>query len=354
VTDRHRLLALLAAIVLFVVVGNQASFAPAVARPVPSQDLPVVEPTDPTPHIAIVYDASGRGAPGSFNELAWEGVKRAADSFSAALTEVTAGPADTEADREARLEQLAQSGHAPIFVSPADAPAVAKVAPKHKQTWFGVLGDASVNAPNVIGILFHDEQSAYLVGAAAALKSKTGRVGFVGASRSPAVEAFEAGFAAGAKAVKPKSKVLVDYLSTSVSETAGDPSKAKQAALALHKSGADVVFAADPASGSGVMEAAREAKFWAIGVGIDQHEIADGSLRSAILTSALTRADIATFTITMEVATGVPKDGTNIFGLERDGVGYATSGGFLDAFKPKLDALAAKIATGEILVPTRP
>jgi basic membrane protein A len=82
--------------------------------------------------------------------------------------------------------------------------------------------------------------------------------------------------------------------------------------------------------------------------------MADPSLRGAILTSMLKQADIATYTITMEVAHGVAKDGNNVFGVGAGGVGYSTSGGFVDPIKTQLDAFAARIASGEILVPTTP
>ena len=37
-----------------------------------------------------------------------------------------------------------------------------------------------------------------------------------------------------------------------------------------------------------------------------------------------------------------------------DGVGYATSGGFVDDIKDKLEALKADIISGKIVVPTDP
>jgi basic membrane protein A len=68
----------------------------------------------------------------------------------------------------------------------------------------------------------------------------------------------------------------------------------------------------------------------------------------------LKRADVGTYTIAMEVANGVPKDGNNVFDLDRGGVGYSTSGGFVDPIKAKLDAFAARIVSGQIVVPTTP
>jgi basic membrane protein A len=326
----------------------------------PSTGQPSTSPSpaslsDPTPRIAIVYDAGGRGS-GGFNELAWKGVKRAADAFDAELKEVTAQPGDTDADREERLSELADARYYPIFaVGSTYAGPVAKVAVKHPGTWFVIVDDGTVDAPNVIGIQFNDEQGSFLVGAAAALTSKTGNVGFVGAARIPLLQKYEAGFTAGARAANPDVKVQVAYLSRPPDDAGfQDPARARKAALRMYDAGADVIFAAAGDSGNGVIQAARDQGLWAIGVNTDQYLTSDPSVRGAILTSMLKRADVGTFTIAMEVATGVPKDGNNVFGLDRGGVGYSTSGGFVDPISAQLDTFAARIASGEIRVPTMP
>ena len=305
--------------------------------------------------MAIVYDVGGRGSAG-FNELAWEGVKRAADAFGAELKEVTAEPDDTDADREERLTELADAHYYPIFaIGSTYAGAVAKVAPKYPRIWFGILDDGTVNAPNVIGIQFNEEQGSFLVGAAAALTSKTGNVGFIGAVQTPLLQKYEAGFTAGARAADPDVKVQVAYLSQPPDATgSSDPAKARKAALGMYDAGADVIFGAAGDSGNGVIQAAHDRGLWAIGADSDQYLTADPSVRGAILTSMLKRADVATYTIAMEVANGVRKDGNNVFGVGAGGVGYSTSGGFVDPIKAQLDAFAARIASGEILVPTKP
>ena len=310
--------------------------------------------SDLTPRIAIVYDLGGRGS--GFNDLAWEGAKRAADEFGAELKEITAGPDDTHVDREERLSKLADAGYYPILVIGSTyAAALTDVAPRYPRTWFGIVDDGTVDAPKVIGIQFNVEQGSFLVGAAAALTSKTGNVGFVSAVQTPVYEKFEAGFTAGARAADPDVKVQVAYLSRpSASAGFSDPAKAKKAALGMYDAGADVIFGADGDSGKEVIQAAHDRGLWAIGVDSDQYLMSNPSVRSAILTSMLKRADVATYTITMEVANGVPKDGNNVFGLDRGGVGFSTSGGFVDPIKAQLDAFAAKIASGEILVPTTP
>jgi basic membrane protein A len=337
--------------------GQPAASQPAASQPPTSQPSapPVPASTlDPVPRVAIVYDVGGRGSAG-FNELAWEGARRAADTLRADLKEVTAARGETDADRVQRLKELADARCDPIFViGSAYARAVAEVAPLYHTTWFGTLDDGSVNAPNVIGIQFNEEQGSFLVGAAAALTSRTGDVGFIGAARTQLLQKYEAGFTAGARAARPRVKVQVAYLSTAPSAAGtSDPAKAKKTALGMYDAGADVVFGAGDV-GSGVIQAAHDRVLRAIGADSDQYLLADPSVRGAILTSMLKRADLATYIIAMEVGSGVPKDGNNVFGLDRGGVGYSTSGGAVDSIKAQLDAFAARIAAGEILVPTTP
>lgn len=310
---------------------------------------------DPIPRIAIAYDVGGRGTSG-FNVLAWGGAKRAAAYWDAELEEISAGADDTDADREERLAELAKARYYPIFaVGSTWAGPMAAVAPKFPDTIFSILDDATVDGENVIGIQFNDEQGSFLVGAAAALTSKTGNVGFVGAVRTPAFEKFEAGFTAGVRAANPRVTVQVAYLARPPSDAGvSDPAAARKVALGMYDAGADVIFAATGDGGAGVIQAAHERGLWAIGAGSDQYLLADPTVRGAILTSMLKRADVATYAISMDVAMGVPKDGNNVFGLDRGAVGFATSGGFVDPIKAQLDAFAARIASGQILVPTRP
>jgi basic membrane protein A len=135
---------------------------------------------------------------------------------------------------------------------------------------------------------------------------------------------------------------------------AGDPARARTVALDMYRVGADVIFAAAGDASDGVFQAAHDRGLWAIGMDSDQYLQVDQSMRGAILTSMLKRADKVAYTVTMEFANGVPKDGNNVFGLDRDGVGYSTSGGFVDAIRQQLDAFAARIANGEIMVPAKP
>ena len=360
---RRQLLAFVGFVGLLTVVGTVLTGRPSSSGQ-PSSKTPSQGPATPdpsvaslsnlTPLIAVVYDVAERGSPGLV-QLASDGAKRAAERFGAEYLAVPGQPDDTDADREARLLHLASTRSSLIFVvGSAYVGPVAKVAAMHPATWFGVI-DATVDAPNVTGILFHDEQGSFLVGVAAALTSKRGSVGFIGAARVPAQQRFEAGFAAGARAVNPDVKIRVAYLATPPGDPGpSGPAEAKEIALAIYNRGADVIFAVAGDAAEGAIQAANERGLWAIGAETDSYLSSDPTLRNSVLTSMLKRADVATYTIAAEVANDIAKDGTYVFGIGEGGVGYSTSGGFVDAIKPQIDDFAARIAAGEILVPTTP
>ena len=100
-------------------------------------------------------------------------------------------------------------------------------------------------SPNVRGILFKEEEGSFLVGVVAALKSKTGNVGFIGGVKIPLIQKFEAGFIAGAKAVNPDIQVQSTYISNPPDFSGfNDPAKGKEAALGMFDNGADVIYSA--------------------------------------------------------------------------------------------------------------
>ncbi len=120
---------------------------------------------------------------------------------------------------------------------------------------WGIVDDSSVTAPNVQSIVFKEEEGSYLVGVAAALKSKTGNVGFIGGVNTPLIAKFEAGFIAGAQAVNAKIKVQSTYISNFPDFSGfNDPAKGYEAAKGMYENGADVVYAAAGGTGTGIAQ----------------------------------------------------------------------------------------------------
>ena len=171
----------------------------------------------------------------------------------------------------------------------------------------------------------------------------------------PLLEKFQAGFAAGAKQVKPDIKIQVKYLTQPPDFTGfNDPAKGKQAASSMLDQEADVIYAAAGGSGTGVFEAAKAAGALAIGVDSDQYQSAAPGVKDVIITSMIKRVDVAVFSFIKSVSDGSFKAGEVVFDLSKDGVGYATSGGKIDDITTQLDDLKKQIIDGTIKVPDKP
>ncbi|MEO6880449.1 MAG: BMP family ABC transporter substrate-binding protein [Mycobacteriaceae bacterium] len=309
--------------------------------------------------VGLAYDIGGRGDK-SFNDSAALGLDKARKDLGISkqdAQESEAQPNETDADKEERLRTLADAGaKAVIAVGFAYAGPLAKVAPDYPEVHFAIVDDDSKKADNVTNIIFAANQSSFLVGAAAALKTKSGTVGFIGGVQTPLIQEFQAGYAAGVEAAKPGTKVSVQYLTQPPDFTGfSDPAKGKTAAGGLLDQGADVIYQAAGGSGSGVFEAvAGKPGALAIGVDSDQYQSAAPAVKDIILTSALKNVNVGVFNFLSSVKDGTVKAGTVEYDLKNGGVGYSTANPKIADLEPQLDALKAKIIDGSIKVPTTP
>ena len=312
------------------------------------------------PKVGIAYDVGGQGDK-SFNDAAAVGVKKAVDELAATCTEAEAADGEGEGDREERLRLLAEQGYNPIVaVGFKYAESVDKVSGEFADTTFAIVDGfdptADAENANVSYLGFAEEQGSFLVGAAAATKSEADNIGFVGGVNSDLIKKFEAGYVAGAKAVNPDITVQVKYIEEEDASGFNDPAGGRAAAAGMFDGGADVVYHASGGSGAGVFEAAVDAGDgkWAIGVDSDQWQTASKAEKPHILTSMLKRVDVATFDAIKAFDDGSPLSSYKVYDLKSDGVGYSTSGGFVDDISGELDGYAEKIKNEEITVPTTP
>ncbi len=305
------------------------------------------------PKVGIAFDTGGRGD-GTFNDSAARGADKAKSELGATVDELEATTAD---DRKPNLETLSGNGDNPVIaVGFAFGDALAEVAKANPNTSYAIVDGFIENAPaNVTFLGFAEHEGSFLVGAAAALKSKTGHIGFIGGQEIDLIKKFEAGYTAGAKYVNPDIKVEVQYLGAAGDNAAwGSPDKAKEIANGWYADGADVIYTAAGGSGAGTIEAAVESNAWAIGVDSDQYLTATPDQQKHILTSMLKRVDTSVFDTVKQFKDGTLKGGFATYDLKSDGVGYSTSGGYLDDVKDKLEAIKADIISGKITVPTAP
>lgn len=113
-----------------------------------------------------------------------------------------------------------------------------------------------VEGANVSGACFAEEQGSYLVGAAAAMKSKTGTIGFIGGVNVPLINKFFAGYQVGAKKAKPGIKVLPAKYLTQPPNFNGfkDAGLGNEAAKGQLDQNADVIYHAAGGAGIGVIK----------------------------------------------------------------------------------------------------
>jgi basic membrane protein A len=308
--------------------------------------------------VGMAYDVGGRGDQG-FNDSAAAGLDKAKSDFGITTNEAEAKPGESDADKQTRLEQLVSAGYNPVIaVGFVYQTAVEKVAKEHPNTKFAIIDSDSPTQPsNVTSLEFTEQQSSYLAGIAAAYKTKSKQVGFIGGVQSELIKKFEAGYRAGVAYVDPSIKVDVTYLTTPPDFTGfTDPAKGKSAAQGMLDKGDDVIYAAAGASGTGAIQAvAGKQGTWAIGVDSDQaKQAALAPYKNSILTSAMKNVNTAVYSYIQSVKNGTPETGIQRFDLKSGGVGLATTGGFIDGIQDKLKAATDAITSGATQVPTAP
>ena len=142
---------------------------------------------------AIVYDFGGK-FDRSFNQSASEGAERFKKETGIAFREFEISNA---AQREQAISQLAKRGASVVVaVGFTQASAVEKVAKQFPAVKFVII-DGVVDLPNVQSVNFREQESSFLCGMAAAMASKTGKVGFVGGMDIPLIRKFVLGYIEG-------------------------------------------------------------------------------------------------------------------------------------------------------------
>lgn len=224
--------------------------------------------------------------------------------------------------------------------------AVEKVAKEFPDKKFVHVGSV-VDLPNVRTITHREQEGSFLAGCAAALASKTKKVGFIGGMQIPVIEKFQVGFEAGAKAIDKNIQVLPAKFLGSFDNVDG----AKIAANVLYGQGADVIYAAAGGATLGVLRAAKEHGKLAIGVDSNQ----DGIYPGFVLTSMLKNCDQAVCDAIKELQEGHYKSGVYIYGLKEDGVRLTDMQYTRDKISPEghaqIEEFRKKVASGEIQVP---
>ena len=294
---------------------------------------------------AIIFDLGGKFDK-SFNEAAYNGAERFKNESGIEYLEFEV---TNESQRDQALRRMVQRGANPIVaVGFGYATPLETIAQENPDTKFVII-DSVVGVPNVQSVTFKEHEGSFLVGMAAALASKTGKVGFVGGMDIPLIRNFAFGYEQGVKHINPNGEVIVNYTGTTPAAW-NDPARGAELAIGQFGQGADVVYAAAGGTGLGVLQAAADKGMLSIGVDSNQNHLHPGS----VLTSMLKRVDNAVYNAFKTAQDGTWTAGVQSLGLAEEGVGYALDDNNKAVLTPdmvaKLDAAKADIISGKLKV----
>lgn len=280
---------------------------------------------------AIVYDL-GTKFDKSFNEGVSNGAKRFTEETKLEVREFE--PAN-DSQIEQAIRKMASRGSDPVIsVGFSQANALTTVAKEFPKTSFTII-DMVVDQPNVRSVTFKEEQGSFLVGALAAMASKTGKVGFVGGQDIALIRKFACGYEQGAKYIKKDIEVFQN-MTGSTGAAWNNPSKGGELAKSQFDRGADVVFAAAGGTGIGVYQAAKDNGKFAIGVDSNQNHLQPGTM----LSSMIKRVDNAAYDTFKAKMEGTWKAGVVSLGLAEKGVGWAVDEHNEALVKPYMEKMA--------------
>lgn len=314
------------------------------------------EPKENDFSVAMVTDVGGVDDK-SFNQSAWTGLEAFGEENGLEKGEggIDYLESASDADYNTNLNNLVRRKFDLVFgIGFLMEAAVGEIAEQQPDAQLAII-DAIVDQPNVASVLFKEQEGAYLAGVAAALMTKSKKIGFVGGMEIPVIERFEAGFLEGVKAVDPSIVVDVQYTGAFDKAELG-----KTSANRMYSSGVDIIFHAAGGTGNGVFAEAKELKtkdpnayVWVIGVDSDQYEEGAVGEDNVTLTSMLKRVDVAVQNLSKLAMDGeFPGGETTVYGLAEEGVGLADSRGAIPKdVMTQIDEYAKKIADGEVTVP---
>ena len=290
--------------------------------------------------IGMVTDVGGVND-GSFNQSAWEGLQRAQKELGIQAKYLES---KTDADYIPNIETLVDDDYDLIIcIGYQLADALRTEAEANPDKKFAIVDDASIELDNVACLMFEQAQASYLVGYIAGKTTKTNTTGIVIGMATDVMNEFGYGYLAGVKDANPDANILQNNVNSFADTGAG-----KTAANNMVANNADVIFHAAGGKGLGVIDAAKEAGIWAIGVDSDQSKVAP----KTILTSAMKRVDNAVYDEAKAVLDGEYKAGVKTYTLKDGGVDIApTTDNLPEELLKEVEDVKAKIIAGEIKVP---
>ena len=236
--------------------------------------------TDTAPiRVTMIYPSDCIGD-SSYCDSFHIGVRTAEAVLGISLTEVNGMESDP-AVSEMLLREAAQNSDLVLAAGYQMEGPLSRVAPEFPDVKFAIF-DVVLDIPNVASVNYKANEGSFLVGAIAALKTESVKIGYIGGADVPLLHEFEAGYVAGIRAINPDAEISVEYISENASGFE-QPDRAKEMALAQYESGVDVIYAAAGGSGQGVLEAAQEQGKYIIWVDSNGNHLAPGLVLTSMV-----------------------------------------------------------------------
>ena len=262
----------------------------------------------------------------SFNDLGNSGLQKAKEEFGDRI-EVKVLESPNQADYEPNVVAMAEAGYDLIIgLSTNLQPAIENTSPKYPNTLFalndGVLKDNGLK--NQISIQYAQNQSAFLMGAAAAMfadrpdfprmnDKKT--VGFIGGMDIPVIRDFYAGYEQGVKYIDPDMKILLSFVGSF-----NDPVKGKELAISQFSQGASIIYAAAASSGLSAIEYAAQENKVVVGGDFNRESLYPGTM----MFSHLKHSETVVYSLCESLVEGTLTGGQTMkFDLANGGVGIS-------------------------------
>lgn len=292
-----------------------------------------------TKRIALVLP--GPITDGTFNSAANKGIEAAKAKYD---IEVVVRENTDFAQIQDVLRSYAEDGYDMVighgfqFAEPVMA-----IHAEYPKTFF-VVNTAQVAAePNVASFDNRWGDAGYMAGAVAALFSKTGKIGHIGAIPVPVIEQYNLGFERGAKSMRADVQVLSAYVGSF-----SDIARGAEITTSLIEQGADVVTSTGNENVMGTIQAAQKANVNAIGTAFDSAAMAP----ETIITTALINMDVNIDMAVGKLIDGTLKPETYVLGLKENGIGLAPLRAFESKIsaedKARIDTLVKDIAEGRV------
>ena len=287
----------------------------------------------------------------SFNQGAWEGLKKYAEENSISYKYYQ--PQEGTTDSYLETIGLAIEGGAKLVVCPGflfEEP-IYMAQDKYPDVHFILLDgephDADYNYKTndkVMPILFQEDQAGFLAGYAAVKDGYT-KLGFMGGMAVPAVIRFGYGFVQGAEFAAEEDAVTGLEIMYNYTGAFSATPEAQSMAASWYQNGTEVIFGCGGAVGNSVMAAAQEKNARVIGVDVDQSTESE-----TVITSAMKLLSNSVYDGVKDFYNGsFPGGRTSVFTAANNGVGIPMDTSKFEKFsQEQYDAIYKKMADGEI------